>query len=272
VELVEHLDDPRLEPFRRRERQLTSRAQRRTPDGGGWFLAEGDLVVERALEAGLVPVALLCDADDAPPVAERAAACGAQVLGATESLRRQVTALAVTLPVIGVFERPPPRSADEVADSAQRLVALEAVDNPTNVGAIVRSAVALGWDALVVDRTSADPLARRSVRASMGTVLGLPWARSTDLTALVTRRREAGALTVALTPHHAAADLELLAEGLWAQPRPVVMVMGAERSGLTEPMLDACEVSARIPMAEGVDSLNVAAAAAVAAYALTRPR
>lgn len=273
MDIVDDLDDPRLEPFRRRERDLTSRAQRRSPQGGGWFLAEGDLVVERALAGGLVPVALLCDATAVPPVAALAEARGAQVLGATEALRRQVTALAVTLPVIGVFERPEPRDADEVARQAQRLVALEAVDNPTNVGAIARSTVALGWDALVVDRTSADPLARRSVRTSMGTVLSMPWARSADLVALIARRRGDGALTVALTPAADAVDLDQVAHRVAGtrQTTPVVMVMGAERSGLSDTMLDVCEVRARIPMAAGIDSLNVAAAAAVAAYALTRP-
>lgn len=272
MEIVEHLDDPRLEPFRRRERQLANRPQRRSPGGGGWFLAEGDLVVERALDAGLVPVALLCDAEAPPGVAERFGAAGGTVLGATESLRRQVTALAVTLPVIAVFERPVPRSAHDVARRAHRLVALEAVDNPTNVGALVRSTVALGWDGVIVDHTSADPLARRSVRASMGTVLSVPWARALDLVSLIQGRGADGVLTVALTPREGAVDLDEVAAMLAQHPRPVAIVMGAERSGLSDEMLAACQVWARIPMAFGVDSLNVAAAAAVAAYALTRPR
>lgn len=272
MDIVDDLDDPRLEPFRRRERQLANRPQRRSPEGGGWFLAEGDLVVERALAAGLVPEAVLCDAQSPPAVVATVEALGATVLGATESLRRQVTSLAVTLPVIGVFRRPAPRSADEVAESALRLVALEAVDNPTNVGAIVRSTVALGWDGLVVDRTSADPLARRCVRTSMGTVLTMPWARCDDLVNLVAQRRAAGVLTVALTPHGDAVPVEQVATDLTASPRPVMIVMGAERSGLSDALLAACHVRACIPMAAGVDSLNVAAAAAVAAYALTRPR
>jgi tRNA G18 (ribose-2'-O)-methylase SpoU len=272
VEIVESLDDERLEPFRRRERQLTSRRQRRSDEGGGWFLAEGDLVVERALDAGCRPLALLCDAHATPPVAHRAAAAGARVLGASESLRRQVMALAVTLPVIGVFERPPPRSALEVAQRSTRLVALEAVDNPTNVGAIVRSTVALGWNGLVVDRTSADPLARRSVRTSMGTVLAMDWARSHDLVEVIAKRRAGGVLTLAMTPRADAVDLDEVARELAGSTRAVAIVMGAERTGLSEAMEAACEVRARIPMASGVDSLNVAAAAAVTAYALTRPR
>jgi tRNA G18 (ribose-2'-O)-methylase SpoU len=272
MELVEHLDDPRLDLFRRRDRQLANRPQRRAPEGGGWFLAEGDLVVERGLAAGFTPVAVLCDANNPPPITAAVAAHGGQVLGATESLRRQVMALAVTLPVIAVFERPVPRPADDVAASAQRMVALEAVDNPTNVGAIVRSTVALGWDALVVDHTSADPLARRSVRTSMGAVFAMPWARSLDLVDLVARRRAGGALTVALTPAPDAVDLDDVAMSLRNEPRPVVMVLGAERSGLSEAMSAICEVRTRIPMVGGVDSLNVAAAAAVAAYVLTRPR
>lgn len=272
MELVEHLDDPRLDLFRRRDRQLANRPQRRAPEGGGWFMAEGDLVVERGLAAGFTPVAVLCDANNPPPITAAVAACGGQVLGATESLRRQVLALAVTLPVIAIFERPAPRSADDVGANAQRLVALEAVDNPANVGAIGRSAVALGWDALVVDHTSADPLARRSVRTSMGAVFSLPWARSLDLVDFIARRRVGGALTVALTPAHDAVDLDDVALTLRNRPRPVVMVLGAERSGLSDAMSAVCEIRTRIPMASGADSLNVAAAAAVAAYALTRPR
>jgi tRNA G18 (ribose-2'-O)-methylase SpoU len=271
MDIVERLDDPRLELFRRRERQLANRPQKRSLDGGGWFLAEGDLVVERALDTGHIPVALLCDADAPPPVAARAQALGATVLGASESLRREVMALAVTLPVIAVFERPPPREARTVAQCSHRLVALEAVDNPTNVGAIARSVVALGWDGLVVDRTSADPLARRSVRTSMGTVLSLPWARSPDLVELVARLRHDGVATIALTPRREAGDIHDVARELASHPRPMVMVMGAERTGLSDAMLTACELWTRIPMAGGVDSLNVAAAAAVAAYALSRP-
>lgn len=259
---VEDPADERLEPFRLRERGLASRSERREPAGAGRFAAEGDLVVERALAAGCRPVALLCRADRPPPWLDRIAP-DVPVYGAADALRQHVTGLGVPLDVVGIFERPSRREVADVVGGARRLVVVEAVDNPTNLGAIIRTATGLGWDGLLLDGTSADPLARRAVRTSMGAVFSLRWARTGDLAATLEGLRDAGMLTIALTP----AGSEELRHLDRATPR-VALVLGAERAGLSEQTLSVCDVRARISMSAGVDSLNVAAAAAIACHHL----
>jgi tRNA G18 (ribose-2'-O)-methylase SpoU len=260
VEVVDDADDPRLDWFRLRDRVLADRPARRDDGGAGHFLAESDLVVERALAAGCRPVAALVDPARPPAVAAR---LGVELLGAGEELRRRVTGLGRVQPILVVFERPPRRSLDDVAQTARRLVVLEAVDNPANVGAALRSAAALGWHGLVLDRTSADPLARRALRVAMGTAFTMPHARvGTVAEALAVLARRAFT-TVALTPAGDAPELrDVTVDG------PVALLAGAERAGLAPATLAACDVRARIPMHAGVDSVNVAAALAVACYAL----
>ena len=263
VEVVDDPDDPRLDWFRRRDRGLATRPQRRDEGGAGHFLAESDLVVERALAAGCRPVAALVDPARAPAVADR---LGVELLGAGEELRRRVTGLGRVQPILAVFERPPRRSLDDLAETARRLVVLEAVDNPANVGAVVRSAAALGWDGLVLDRTSADPLARRALRVAMGTAFTLPHARVETVRDALAVLAPRSFTTVALTPAADAPDLRgVTVDG------PVALLAGAERAGLAPPTLAASDLQARIPMRDGVDSLNVAAAVAVACFALGPP-
>jgi tRNA G18 (ribose-2'-O)-methylase SpoU len=261
VEIVDDASDPRLAVFRLSERGLTPRSLRRSTEGRGRFVAEGDLVSSRALAAGCRPIGALCRSDDPPSVVERLPAT-VPVFGASERLRRQVTGLGVPLDVIVVFERPTTTPLAQVR-TARRLVVLEAVDNPANVGGVVRSAAALGWSGLVVDRTSADPLARRALRTSMGTTFDLPWARSDDLVDFLGSLSADGVTTVALTPRGDAIDLDHLdlANG------PLAIVLGAERTGLSDEVLAVCTARGRIPMAPGFDSLNIAAAAAVACWA-----
>jgi tRNA G18 (ribose-2'-O)-methylase SpoU len=263
--VVTGADDPRVAGFRLSERALTPRSTRRQHGPGGWFAAEGDLVVERALAAGCRPIALLTDDRRPAPVAERLAPA-VPVYAAPEAVRRAITGLGVSLDVVGLFERPPVRAATEVVAGARRLVVLEAVDNPTNVGAVVRSAAAMGADALLLDRGSADPLARRALRVSMGAAFALPHARIDDLAGGLAQLHGAGIRTVALTPDPTADDLERVAECLG--DGPVAVLLGAERTGLSAEVRAAAHLRARIPMAAGIDSLNVAAAAAVACYVL----
>lgn len=260
---VDRADDPRLGIFHRNERNLTPRPQRR--DGGGLFMAEGDLVVERALEAGCRPVAALVAGDARPDLVEHLLAL-TEVFSASSELRAAVTQLGVPLDVIAVFERPPRTSVEELASTSRRLVVVEAVDNPVNVGGVVRNALGLGWDGLILDPTSADPLARRAIRVSMGHSLHLPHARSDDLAAALRTLREGGVVTCALTP--AADAIELDSVPIAAR---MAMVIGSERSGLSAAVTAAADHRVRIPMHAGVDSLNAAAASAIACYAL-RPR
>ncbi len=178
IVLIEDPDDPRYRQFRLNERGLASRADKRDDAGAGMFLAEGDLVVERALAAGCRPVAALVDAERVPDIA---ASLDCPVYGGGVEVRKVVSQLGVPLSIITLFDRPARPSVAELAATAKRLVIVEAVDNPANIGSIIRNAAALGWDGLILDHTSADPLARRSLRVGMGTVFSLPHARTTDL-------------------------------------------------------------------------------------------
>ncbi len=259
---VDRADDPRLARFRLNERGLASRADRRDDAGAGLFLAEGDLVVERALAAGCRPHAALADGERIPPVATQIAATGAEVFVGGEDVRRMVTRLGMPQPIVALFHRPPRPSCDELIARAERVVVVEGVDNPVNVGSIVRNAAALGWDGLLLDHTSADPLSRRSLRVAMGTAFSIPHARSTDLIAELAAMSDSGMVVYGLTPNAAATDIGTI--------RPTgrrALVIGSERTGLSTGAL-AITHPVRIPMAVGVDSLNAAAAAAIACYAL----
>lgn len=269
---VDDPDDERLAPFRLHERGLSSRPQRRDDRGDGWFLAEGDLVTERALAAGCVPVAALVDRDRRPPVTA-ALAARVPVYAGDVALRRLATQNGVVNDLLTVFERPARPSVAELAGRATHLVVAEAVDNPVNVGSIVRNAAGLGWHGLVLDRTSADPLARRALRVSMGHAVAFPHARTADLPATVRDLVAAGFAVVALTPGQRAVDLDDVPGTLLAGPGTprIAIVVGAERTGVTAEVLELATVCARIPMAGAVDSLNVAAATAIACHVL-RPR
>lgn len=264
---VDRADDQRLDAFRWRERQLTTIAQRRNAVGEGHFIAEGDLVVERALDAGCTPEHVLCDPKTASRFAERIAAAGGTTLVATADIRREVTGLGVPLDAIGVFRRPTVPALADVVAHARRLVVLDGIDNPSNVGSIVRSAAALGWDGLLLDMTSSDPLSRRALRVAMGTTFALPFARYSTATELLATLGARNFEIVGLTLAHPAREVvDVASIALTDTPR--ALVLGSERSGLSADMSTACTTLARIPMRDGIDSLNVAIAAGVACYAL----
>lgn len=261
IVVVDDPDDERFAQFRLNERGLASRAEKRTDAGAGLFLAEGDLVVDRALDAGCRPVAALVDPQRIPPVAQRVAAATAPVYAGGHDVRGIVAGLGMPQSIIALFHRPARPSAAELAERCHRIVVLEAVDNPANVGAIIRNAAGLGWDGLLLDHTSADPLARRSLRVAMGTAFALPHARTTNLAAdlrALTPRFE----LYAMTPDRAARDLDAVEAG----DRAAVLI-GSERGGLSEELL-ALASAVRIPMSGDVDSLNAAAATAIACWEL----
>ena len=255
--------DPRLDAFRWRERQLASSSQRREKVGAGMFVAEGDLVVGRALDADCVPVALLCDARHAELLSPRVAPDVPVYVG-DEPLRKDVTGLGVPLSATGLFVRPALIDEGELLARSRHVVVMEAVDNPTNLGAIVRSAAALGWDGLLLDSTSADPLARRALRVSMGTGLSLPFARTApgeDIAGLLGAH---GYVTHAMTPDAGATDISRIE----THGDRTALLLGSERSGLSIPLLTGATHRVRIPMHAGTDSLNVGAAAAIALHVL----
>jgi rRNA methylases len=262
VILIDDADDPRLACFRRNERGLASRRQRRSDDGDGLFMAEGDLVVERALDAGCRPVVALVDAAKPPQVANRFPD-DVPIYAGGDQVRAIVTQLGRPQSIVALFARPPRTTAERLGQQATRLIVVEAVDNPINVGSIVRNAVALGWDGMIFDSTSADPLSRRSLRVSMGHAIGFPAARCTQLPDELRLLAHDGFAVCALTPSAEAEDIDTI-----PITEKMAVVIGSERSGLSAEALAATTHRVRIPMASGIDSLNAAAATAVACYAL----
>lgn len=260
--VIDDPDDPRVAAFRLNERGLSNRIQRRDDDGGGLFMAEGDLVVERALDAGCTPVLALVDNDRPPAVTARLAA-HVPIYAGGERLRTAITKLGMPYSVVALFERSARPSATELAARSSRLVLVEAVDNPVNIGSIVRNGLALGWDGMVIDTTSADPLARRALRVSMGHALRFPHAKVHDLAATILAMRADGWVVHALTPAADSVSLDAV--------RPsarTALVVGSERAGLSDACLAAADQRVCIPMGHGVDSLNAAAATAVACWHL----
>lgn len=261
IVVVDDPDDERFAQFRLNERGLASRADKRNDAGAGMFLAEGDLVVERALDAGCQPVAALVDPARVPPVAARLSRVDTPVYAGGDDVRRVVSGLGMPQSIIALFHRPARPTVARLAATSRRIVVLEAVDNPANVGSIIRNAAGLGWDGLILDHTSADPLARRSLRVAMGTAFTLPHARTTSLTDDLRVLRPDIEL-YAMTPDHDAVALDAVHAG-----HRVAVLVGSERAGLSEELLDLA-TPVRIPMAAGVDSLNAAAATAIACWEL----
>lgn len=255
--VIDDPDDARFTQFRLNERGLASRSDKRDDAGAGMFLAEGDLVVERAHRAGCVPVAALVDVDRVPAIAAK---LSCPVYAGGQHVRQVVSRLGMPQSILALFHRPARPSVAELAARCRRIVVLEAVDNPANVGAIIRNAAGLGWDGLILDHTSADPLARRSLRVAMGTVFSLPHARTTRLADEL--RTLDDVELYAMTPAPDARPLDSVVAG----ERAAVLI-GAERSGLSSELLELSNPVV-IPMHGGVDSLNAAAASAVACYAL----
>jgi tRNA G18 (ribose-2'-O)-methylase SpoU len=236
------------------------------------FVAEGELVAGRALAAGYAARAVLVDGARRDPLPDGLGAdvpvyaAGPNVVSAVTGYQTHRGAL------VAFARRPlPPPDAVLASPAVRRVVVAEAVVNPTNMGVILRSAAALGVDALLLDPASCDPLYRRANRASMGLGFGLPHARLAALPSGFAVLRDAGFTLVALTPSDDAVDLHAWADGLDADDR-VAMVLGSEGPGLTTETEAAADVRARIPLAVGVDSLNVGVAAGIACYVLGRSR
>lgn len=231
----------------------------------GFFLAEGELVMRRAARAGYRPRSLLI-ADNRDLPAELAALdCPTYV--ATYDVLQAVTGFDVHRGALASFGRKPLPTAQEVLAAATRVVVLEDVNNHTNLGAVFRSAAGLGMDAVLLSPTCCDPLYRRAVRVSMGEVFAVPYAFTDRWPAGLAQVGAAGFRLLALTPDPSATRLEdlRLAEGERA-----ALLLGAEGPGLSADALAASDLRVRIPMAAGVDSLNVAAAAAVACWVVGR--
>jgi tRNA G18 (ribose-2'-O)-methylase SpoU len=229
----------------------------------GLFIAEGELVLGRALQAGYRPRSLLVDAKrvDQLPDAD------APLYAATQDVLRATTGFHVHRGILASFHRRPLPSAADVLAAATRVAVLEDVNNHTNLGAVFRGAAALGMDAVLLSPSCADPLYRRSVRVSMGEVFAVPYARLAPWPAALAEVRAAGFGLLALTPAEDALPIQRLSAA--ARRRPALL-LGAEGPGLSRAALAASDQRVVIPMRNGVDSLNVAAAAAVAFWELNR--
>jgi tRNA G18 (ribose-2'-O)-methylase SpoU len=261
-------NDPAFDAFRLRERQLNTRLHRRGERSDAKFIAEGDLVVMRAIQVGHVPERIICDPSVVPAldnlVSGIADSSSVEIVVADEATRKAATGLGVALNIVGLFPKPGGVDLDTLVRRNERILVLAQVDNPTNVGAIVRSAAAFGFTGLVLDAESADPYARRALRVAMGTTFQLDIARLVDLDGLFDVLSPNGFQSFAMTPDVSAVPLD--------QVRPshrMALLLGSERDGLADLLMARATHRVRIPMADGVDSLNVAAAAAVACYGLT---
>lgn len=266
---IHDISDPVLDVYARlTEAQLKSRLA----PAEALFIAESPVVIGYALDAGYEPVSLLMDRRH---IAGKAASLIARVGGvpvytAGEELLRQLTGYPLTRGVLCAMRRPAPLSVEEALDGGRRAAVLEGIVDATNIGAIFRSAAALDMDAVLLTPTCCDPLNRRAVRVSMGTVFQVPWARLSDWPAGGLAKLSAhGFRTCAMALTDASIPID--APSLAAERR-LAIVLGAEGDGLAADTIARCDYTVRIPMAHGVDSLNVAAASAVAFWQLRAQR
>ena len=261
---ITSLDDPRVSPFSRlTEAQLRMELE---PENG-LFIAESPKVIRVALDAGWQPMALLCERKhiegDARDIIERLSPRVPIYTGSRELLT-QLTGYTLTRGVLCAMHRRPFPTLEEILKGARRVVVIEAVTDTTNIGAIFRSAAALGIDAVLLTRDTCDPLNRRAVRVSMGSVFLVPW---TWLDVPISSLHEYNFRTVAMALTDQSIPLD--DARLKAEPR-LAIIMGTEGDGLPQQTISEADYTVRIPMAHGVDSLNVAAAAAVAFWELCK--
>ena len=269
IKEITDLSAPELDMFARlTENQLRSRLE---PEKGV-FIAESPKVITLALDAGYEPLALLMEkrhiAGQGGPIIAR---CGdAPVYTAERELLTRLTGYTLTRGVLCAFRRKAPLTAEEVCRDARRVAVLEGVSDSTNVGAVFRSSAALGLDAVLLTPTCCDPLCRRAVRVSMGTVFQVPWARIGETPEDwphpgLERLHELGFTTLAMALSD---DCVSLDDPRLPAAEKLAVVLGTEGDGLAPATVASCDWQVRIPMSRGVDSLNVAAAAAVAFWQL----
>jgi tRNA G18 (ribose-2'-O)-methylase SpoU len=240
----------------------------------GFFIAEGEKVVRRAVAAGYQPRSFLMTPrwlDGLRDELDSASDVPCYVV--SDEVAEEVTGFHVHRGALAAMRRRPLPSVDDVVDGASRIAVLEDIVDHTNVGAIFRCAAALGVDGVLLSPRCADPLYRRSVKVAMGAVFSLPWTRLDDWYDAMPRLAGLGFTTVGLTPDDDADDLDDLVEWMASTaPTPrLAIVVGSEGPGLTPRWMSSAQRRVRIDMASGIDSLNVAAAAAIAFYA-TRAR
>ena len=258
------MDDPRVQVFSRlTEAQLRNRLD----PSRGVFIAESPKVIRVALDAGYLPLSLLCEEKhihgDASDIVARLQQQGAEIYTGSRELLASLTGYTLTRGVLCAMRRPAESPLEQVLDKAHRVVVIDGVVDATNIGAIFRSAAALGMDAVLVTRSSCDPWNRRAIRVSMGSVFLVPWTWLEDYSQL----RELGFATCAMALEDRSIGID--DPILHAQDR-LAIIMGTEGEGLPDETIKVADYVVKIPMAHGVDSLNVAAAASVAFWELRK--
>lgn len=255
---------PELDVYARlTENQLVNRAE---PEKG-MFIAESPLVIGRALDAGYTPVSFLMEPKDVETrgkaLLER---CGSiPVYVAELDVLTQLTGFHLTRGMLCAMYRKPLPAVEQLCANAKRIAVLEDVMNPTNIGAIIRSASALHMDALVLTSACSDPLYRRAIRVSMGNVFQIPWTYFPKGADWTNQLHQLGFKTVAMALKEDSLDIY---DPRLQQEDKLAVVLGTEGDGLAAETIAHCDYTVRIPMSHGVDSLNVAAASAVAFYQL----
>ena len=259
IEITDFLA-PELDIYARlTENQLLNREH---PEEG-IFIAESPKVIERALDAGCTTLSCLVEKKhldgQAKEIIER---CGdIPVYTAEFDILTQLTGFQLTRGMLCAMRRPMPKSVEEICRGAKRIAVLEDVMNPTNIGAIFRSAAALGMDAVLLTNACSDPLYRRAIRVSMGTVFQVPWTWIDDLAEL----KDLGFKTAAMALKD---DTLSIRDPQLQKCKKLAIVLGTEGDGLADKTIADCDFTVKIPMSHGVDSLNVAAASAVAFWEL----
>lgn len=260
---------PELDPYARlTQNQLRSRLE---PEKG-IFIAESPKVIDRALDAGYKPVSLLMERRQITgPAAGILSRCGdAPVYTADREMLAELTGFELTRGVLCAFRRPAPRPVEELCKNARRVAVLEGIVDSTNVGAIFRSAAALNMDAVLINPSCCDPLCRRAVRVSMGTVFQVPWGQLGETPADWPEKgmdilHSLGFKTAAMALSDRSVSID---DAQLAKEPKLAIVLGTEGDGLAAGTIASCDYTVKIPMSHGVDSLNVAAASAVAFWQL----
>lgn len=260
---IDDPDDPRLADYRDlRDVQLREHLEAEH----GLFLAEGEKVVRRAVEAGFAPRSFLMAPRWLDGLADILNRSGAPVYVVEEALAERVTGFHVHRGALASLQRTPLPSMETVLEGARSVLVLEDLVDHTNVGAIFRSGAALDFDAVLLAPRCADPLYRRSIKVGMGAVFTMPWTRLPDWHDALPDLAARGFTTVALTLAEDAVPIEDAVAGV----DRLALVLGSEGHGLSQRWEESADRRAIIPMAAGIDSLNVAAATAVACYVAAR--
>ena len=265
---ITDLTDPALAPFVSTNEIQLKRWNEPSPEG--LFIAESPKVIRRALAAGYAPVSLLCEQKYIDgQAADIIAACqNVPIYTAPTETLTALTGYKLTQGALCAMQRKPLPQADTLLENASRVVVMEDIMNQTNIGAIFRNAAALGFDAVLLTPAASDPLYRRSIRVSMGTVFQIPWTYiDGDSPEYIRFLQEHGFVTAAMALRD---DTVRIDDPRLTQAQKLAAVLGTEGDGLLAETIRACDYTIKIPMSNGVDSLNVAAASAVTFWTLGR--